>query len=123
VARKNTALADLDIAAEGLSQQDGLAERIMRSRVAKIEPPQITPNAVPPIEAMSATPAPTRAKAVKRDNSWRKDKALIQVAVSSDSHIELAILAKRRRIPLSDLVREAVNDWLAARGHTLRITE
>jgi len=122
MARKSTALADLDIAAEGLSQQDGLAERIMRSRVAKIETPQLAPNPAAFGEVQPA-PAPARAKPAKRDNAWRKDKALIQVAVSSDSHIELAILAKRRRIPLSDLVREAVNDWLAARGHTLRITE
>jgi len=122
MAKKSTALADLDIAAEGLSQQDGLAERIMRSRVAKLETPQPVPNPAAFGEAQPV-PAPARAKPAKRDNAWRKDKALIQVAVSSDSHIELAILAKRRRIPLSDLVREAVNDWLAARGHTLRITE
>ena len=107
MSKKTSALADLDITAEGLNQQDGLAERIARNRAAK------APDA--------AAPAPA---SVKPDhNAWRKNKSLLQVLVDEDSHVELSIIAKRRRSTLSKITKEALNDWLAAHGHTLRLPE
>lgn len=109
--RKSTALADLDIEQEGLAQQDGLAERLARQR------------ARPPGEA-SAAPSPQPPDEVRRDpNAWRRGKALVQVAIPEDIHVELSIVAKRRRLTMSKLVKEAVNDWLQARGYTLRLPD
>jgi hypothetical protein len=109
MARKASTLAALDIAAEALAQQDGLAERLARQRAA-------------------ATPAPARAGgagqgAAADHNAWRRGKALLQVALPEEAHIELSILAKRRRITLSQLVKDALNQWLDTHGHTLRLPE
>jgi hypothetical protein len=100
MARKST-LAALDIAAEGLAQQDGLAERLARQRADR---------------AGEGAPPPTR-------NAWRRGKALIQVAIPEDAHMELSILAKRRRITLSQLVKGALNQWLDSHGHALRLPD
>src|ERR1700688_5079931 len=56
-------------------------------------------------------------------NAWRQGKALLQVAIPGDAHIELSVLAKRRRMPLSQLVKSALNLWLETHSHTLRITD
>jgi hypothetical protein len=105
MARKPTAIAALDIVAEGLAQPDGLAERLARSRAAR----------------PAATPAPAAAP-VER-NAWRRDKTLLQVALPEQVHLELAILAKRRRLTLSRLVKDALNEWLERHGHALRVPE
>jgi hypothetical protein len=105
MARKPSAIAALDIVAEGLAQPDGLAERLARSRAAR-------PAAAPPAAA-----AP-----VER-NAWRRGKALLQVALPEPVHLELAILAKRRRLTLSRLVKSALNEWLERHGHALRVPE
>jgi len=104
MARKST-LAALDIAAEGLAQQDGLAERLARQRAARGGAGEGAPAASPP------------------HNAWRRGKALIQVAIPQDAHMELSILAKRRRITLSQLVKTALNQWLDTHGHALRLPE
>ncbi|MDU7519849.1 MAG: hypothetical protein E7K72_00410 [Roseomonas mucosa] len=46
---------------------------------------------------------------------------MVQVALSEDSHVELSIIAKRRRMTLSQLAREALDLWLENHGHSLRI--
>jgi hypothetical protein len=135
MARK-TALADLDIVSEALSQQDGLAERIARARGQRVE--QVLVDTPAPHSAESsptdnvaaeqkneAVPiGPIRRGRTSKDpNAWRVGKALLQVAIPIDAHIELAVLAKRRRIAVSDLVRSAMNEWLEKHGHALRITE
>ncbi len=111
MARKPSALAGLDIAGEGLAQQDGLAERLARQRSTKggAAPPKASTEG-------SGTGAQDR-------NAWRRGKSLIQVAVPEDIHVELSILAKRRRTNMSRLVKDALNDWLAAHGQSLRIPD
>ena len=103
MARKPSALAALDIVAEGAAQADGLAERLARSRAAPAPPP--SPPARPP------------------RNAWRAGKALVQVALPEEAHLELSILAKRRRLTLSRLVKTALNEWLDRHGHALRLPE
>lgn len=105
MARKPTAIAALDIVAEGLAQPDGLAERLARSRAAR-----------------PAAPPPATAAPVER-NAWRRGKTLLQVALPEQVHLELAILAKRRRLTLSRLVKDALNEWLERHGHALRVPE
>jgi hypothetical protein len=107
MARKST-LAALDIAAEGLAQQDGLAERLARQRAARGTEGR---------GAGEGAPAPAA------HNAWRRGKALIQVAIPEDAHMELSILAKRRRITLSQLVKTALNQWLDTHGHALRLPD
>ena len=109
MAKKPSALAGLDIAGEGLAQQDGLAERLARQRVDKGA-------------AGAMKPEQGRGEVGDR-NAWRRGKALIQVAVPEDIHVELSVLAKRRRINMSRLVKDALNDWLAAHGQALRIPD
>lgn len=101
MARRQSTLASLDIAAEGLAQQDGLAERLARGRAG---------------QGPAAEPARER-------NAWRRGKALLQVAVPEEAHLELSILAKRRRMTLSRLVKAALNEWLEHHGHALRLPE
>ena len=67
----------------------------------------------------TAEPAP----AAKEHNAWRRGKALLQVALPDEAHLELSILAKRRRMTLSQLVKEALNQWLDSHGHALRIAD
>jgi hypothetical protein len=107
--KKPSALAGLDIAGEGLAQQDGLAERLARQRAGKSV-------------ANVMKPEPRRGE-VGDHNAWRRGKALIQVAVPEEIHVELSVLAKRRRINMSRLVKDALNDWLAAHGQALRIPD
>lgn len=107
--RKPSALAGLDIAGEGLAQQDGLSERLARQRADKGA-------------AGASRPEQSRGDAGDH-NAWRRGKALIQVAVPEEIHVELSILAKRRRTNMSRLVKDALNDWLAAHGQTLRIPD
>ena len=111
MARKTSALAALDIVGEGLAQQDGLAERLTRQRAARTASEG---KEVPP--ATSVAPA-------KDHNAWRRGKALLQVALPDEAHMELSILAKRRRMTLSQLVKEALNQWLDRHGHALRMPE
>lgn len=122
--RKETALASLDIAGEGLAQEDGLAERLMRQRSSR---PEATTRPLQRDTPPSPTPQRANEKhspSVKHDrNAWRQGKALLQVAIPGDAHIELSVLAKRRRIPLSQLVKSALNLWLETHSHTLRITD
>lgn len=126
MARKPTALADLDIAGEALSQQDGLAERIARKRGLSGGQPQTqTLETIPSKVLVSGLSNTANSKeSVTRDaNAWRKNKSLIQVAIDEESHVELSIIAKRRRITLSQLVKSALNDWLTTHGQTLRIPD
>jgi uncharacterized protein involved in type VI secretion and phage assembly len=48
---------------------------------------------------------------------------LLQVAISDDARIQLSILAKRRRMPLSQVVKSALNLWLETHSYTLRVTD
>lgn len=110
--KKPSALAGLDIVSEGLAQQDGLAERLARQRATKGS------------TALPAKPPENRNAGNNTDhNAWRRGKALIQVAVPEEIHVELSILAKRRRTNMSRLVKDALNDWLAAHGQALRIPD
>jgi hypothetical protein len=111
MAKRPSALAGLDIVSEGLAQQDGLAERLARRRAKGGA-------------ASSSGPSEERPTDSGADhNAWRRGKALIQVAVPEEIHVELSILAKRRRTNMSRLVKEALNDWLAAHGQALRIPD
>ena len=124
MARKRSALAALDIVGEGMAQQDGLAERLARQRAARsAADPRIAD------EAASSDPVPntalgaTAAAQTTDHNAWRRGKALLQVAIPQDIHLELSILAKRRRMTLSQVVKGALNQWLDSHGHTLRLPE
>jgi len=117
VARKPTALANLDIESESLTHQDGLAERLAKQRGQRsVDAPQETASERPSAE----TPSLPR----QRDaNAWRRGKSLVQVAIPEDAHIELSIIAKRRRMTLSQVVKAALNDWLSRHGHQLRLPD
>ena len=114
MARKSSALASLDIVSEGMAQQDGLAERLARARSAGDR--KDVPVAVD-------KPATGSAATMRDHNAWRRGKALLQVALPDEAHLELSILAKRRRMTLSQLVKEALNQWLDSHGHALRVSE
>jgi hypothetical protein len=117
VARKPTALADLDIESEGLTHQDGLAERLAKQRGHR------SVEALPEI-ASEQPPAETSNLPRQREaNAWRRGKSLVQVAIPEDTHIELSIIAKRRRMTLSQVVKAALNDWLSRHGHQLRLPD
>ena len=45
------------------------------------------------------------------------------MAIPQDIHLELSILAKRRRMTLSQVVKAALNQWLDSHGHALRLPE
>jgi hypothetical protein len=119
---KQTALASLDIMSEGLAQQDGLAERLTRQRSSKSTSgaPKLDS---PPPQALErgrgGDPATTR----DEHNAWRRGKALLQVAIPNDAHIELSVLAKRRQVQLSHIVRAAINLWLEKHSYALRIPD
>jgi hypothetical protein len=121
---KPTALASLDIVSEGLAQQDGLAERLTRQRSSKS-------GGIVPVVKQDSAPSPTSEQGRKEDsifskndhNAWRRGKALLQVAIPNDIHIELGVLAKRRQIQLSHIVRAAINLWLEKHSYTLRIPD
>jgi hypothetical protein len=118
MAKKTSSLADLDIEQEGLAQQDGLAERLARQRGHLSEPSRtlVTPAGGTPAEVTTrSTP--------KEQNAWRKGKALLQVALPEDLHVELGIIAKRRRMTLAQMTREALNAWLAEHHYQIRIPE
>jgi hypothetical protein len=117
MARKPTMLANLDIVGEGLAQQDGLAERLARSRTAAGPTPAAAGHGA---GAGQGTAAPGRDAG---HNAWRRGKALLQVAIPEDAHMELSILAKRRRMTLSQLVKGALNQWLDSHGHALRLPD
>jgi hypothetical protein len=117
MARKPTALADLDIESEGLTHQDGLAERLAKQRG------QRSVEALPET-ASEQSPAEISNSLRQRDaNAWRRGKSLVQVAIPEDAHIELSIIAKRRRMTLSQVVKAALNDWLSRHGHQLRLPD
>lgn len=111
MAKRTSPLASIDIAAEALTQQDGLAERVARNRTGKSSAPLSS-------KAQAAHPNPTP---VVEPNAWRKGKSLLQVAIPEESHVELSIIAKRRRMTMSQLVKDAVHDWLEKHGHSLRL--
>ncbi len=115
---KKTALADLDIEQEGLAQQDGLAERLARQRGQQTD--QVAP---PDRQEDAAAPVSLRQRASADPNAWRRGKALLQVAIPEDIHIELAIIAKRRRLTLSQITKEALNAWLVAHNYQFRIPD
>lgn len=117
MARKPTALVDLDIAGEGLAHQDGLAERLARQRSQRTTEKPSEPPSVP-------TPAEAPILPRPRDpNSWRRGKSLVQVAIPEDAHVELSIIAKRRRVTLSQVVKTALNDWLVKHGYSLQLPD
>ena len=118
MAKRSSSLADLDIEQEGLAQQDGLAERLAKQRGHQIEPAS-----TPVRQEVIAASAPTRQRAPSDPNSWRRGKALLQVALPEDIHVELAIIAKRRRLTLSQVTKQALNDWLSSHGHHIRIPD
>lgn len=121
---KQTALASLDIMSEGLAQQDGLAERLTRQRSSKstsvARVPVLDSPPSPVLErGRGGVPASTK----NEHNAWRRGKALLQVAIPNDAHIELSVLAKRRQVQLSHIVRAAINLWLEKHSYTLRIPD
>ena len=121
---KQTAIASLDIMSEGLAQQDGLAERLTRQRSSKS-------SSVTRVPTLDSPPAPAFEQARGDDsvspkndhNAWRRGKALLQVAIPNDVHIELSVLAKRRQVQLSHIVRSAINLWLEKHSYALRIPD
>lgn len=113
MAKRASPLVELDIAAEALTQQDGLAERVARNRAGRVGS---APSSIMAAETSGKEAAPPR-----EANGWRKGKSLLQVAIAEESHVELSIIAKRRRMTLSQLVKDAVHDWLEAHGHPLRL--
>ena len=113
MARKPSTLAALDIVGEGLAQQDGLAERLARQRAA----------AAAPMGQGAGQGAQPATAPDRGHNAWRRGKALLQVAIPEEAHMELSILAKRRRITLSQLVKAALNQWLDSHGHALRLPD
>jgi len=115
MARKPSALADLDITSEGLAHQDGLAERIAKQRGQSPASSANSGHAAEPQAATRTSPP------VRDANAWRRGKGLVQVAIPEDAHIELSIIAKRRRIALSQLVKSALNEWLTSHGYPLQI--
>ncbi|MDT8278639.1 hypothetical protein RQ734_21520 [Roseomonas mucosa] len=124
MARRTTPLADLDIHAEGLAQQDGLAERLARNRSNR-GPGASSPHDPRAADATADEASPPadriRRASAREPNDWRQGKSMVQVALSEESHVELSIIAKRRRITLSQLAREALDLWLERHGHTLRV--
>lgn len=102
---KKSSLADLDIVDEGMAQLDGLAERLTQLRDKRVEP---APEARGP------------ARAVGR-NQYRAGKTLLQVMLDESDHVELSIIAKRRRATMSDIVKEALDEWLSKRQLPLRV--
>jgi hypothetical protein len=117
MARRPTALADLDIEGESLAHQDGLVERIAKQRGQRL-PEAESEGGNKQTAAQSKAPLPPR-----DPNAWRRGKSLVQVAIPEDTHVELSIIAKRRRMTLSQVVKSALNDWLSAHGHQLRIPD
>jgi hypothetical protein len=118
--KRPTALAELDIEREGLAHQDGLAERLARQRAKREgEPTSVAdtpPHSAVPQVGPSSGGAPDK-------NAWRRGKSLIQVAIPEDLHVELGVIAKRRRITLSQMVKAALNDWLDKHDHRIRIPD
>lgn len=114
--KRKSPLEDLDITSEGLAQQDGLAERLARQRGRGGDHTTNRPKPTP-ASPDRHSPAP-----IRDANAWRRGKSLLQVAIEEDTHVELSIIAKRRRLTLSQLTKDALNDWLAAHGHELRIS-
>jgi hypothetical protein len=117
MARKPSLLATLDIVGEGMAQQDGLAERLARQRAAAAPAPAGQGSGEPAVHR------PDSAGDRGGHNAWRRGKALLQVAIPEEAHVELSILAKRRRMTLSQLVKGALNQWLDSHGHALRLPE
>jgi hypothetical protein len=120
---KQTALASLDIMSEGLAQQDGLAERLTRQRSSKSTSAArvATPDNPPP--AFEPGRGGDLASSTGNHNAWRRGKALVQFTIPPDAHIELGVIAKRRRIDLSGIGRQALNLWLEKHSYTLRISD
>jgi len=116
MSKRPSRLIDLDITSEGFAQQDGLAERLARQRGRGGD--ETTTGAKPSLASPDQR-APTPARDA---NAWRRGKSLLQVAIDEDIHVELSIIAKRRRLTLSQLTKDALNDWLAAHGHELRVS-
>ena len=120
MAKRQSALATLDIEQEGLAQQDGLAERLARKRGHVTETSSFPAATDVGREAPEAAPSKPRASDA---NAWRRGKALLQVALPEDIHVELAIIAKRRRMTLSQVTKEALNAWLSSHGHHIKIPD
>jgi hypothetical protein len=121
---KQTALASLDIMSEGLAQQDGLAERLTRQRSTKSTSVTRVPMSdSPPPPAFEPGREGDLAPSKSDRNAWRRGKALVQFTIPPDAHIELAVIAKRRRIDFSDIGRAALNLWLEKHSYTLRIPD
>jgi hypothetical protein len=119
MAKRISNLADLDIEQEGMAQQDGLAERLARQRGQQSAEP--ASQVVRPEAPVTATPQ--RQRAAAEPNSWRRGKALLQVALPEDIHVELSIIAKRRRVTLSQITKEALNTWLVNHNYHIRIPD
>ncbi len=117
MSKRPSVLADLDIASEALAQQDGLAERLARQRERRASTG--TPFTGPSAEADRG--GQPLSSPVRDANSWRRGKSLLQVAIAEDAHIELSVIAKRRRMTLSQVVKAALNHWLASHGHNLEL--
>jgi hypothetical protein len=120
MAKRPSALADLDIEREGLAHQDGLAERLTRQRAKREGEPSNAADTSSPSKEAQVVPS---SGAVPDRNAWRRGKSLIQVAIPEDVHVELGVIAKRRRITLSQMVKAALNDWLDKHDHRIRIPD
>jgi hypothetical protein len=121
---KQTALASLDIMSEGLAQQDGLAERLTRQRSSKSTTVTRAPTPdTPPPAAFEPNSGNNLVPSNGDRNGWRRGKALVQFTIPPDAHIELGVIAKRRRIDVSDIGRAAINLWLEKHSYALRIPD
>jgi hypothetical protein len=122
MAKRSSSLADLDIEQEGLAQQDGLAARLARHR-GLVPAPATQAAQTPVAQELRQATTPSLSKSPTDPNAWRRGKALLQVALPEDIHVELAIIAKRRRMTLSQVTKEALNSWLETHGHHIRIPD
>jgi hypothetical protein len=123
----------------GKPNEGKLAERAVAENGRAGEPVQVQPVQVQPVQVQpgQVQPGHVQPDQIQRDqiqrgrvrpaeadhNAWRRGKALLQVAIADEAHLELSILAKRRRMTLSQLVKEALNQWLDRHGHALRVPD
>ena len=106
-AKRPSRLAELDIESEGRTQQDGMAARLARRRNRAGE-------------GMDDKAAARQPQPARDANAWRRGKALLQVAIDEDIHVELSIIAKRRRpIDQGCAERLAQGTWARAEDHQL----
>jgi hypothetical protein len=110
--------------AERAVAENGRAGEPVQVQPVQVQPGQVQPGHVQPDQIQRDQIQRGRVRPAEADhNAWRRGKALLQVAIADEAHLELSILAKRRRMTLSQLVKEALNQWLDRHGHALRVPD